>query len=60
MQAADGKNDQAGKYPRFGQSSPEHYDHLALLISKKILWSTEIGRGWSGTLAFPAIPGNPF
>ena len=39
-----GKN---GKNARFDQSSPEHNDHLTLLIVKKILWSTKIGRGWS-------------
>jgi hypothetical protein len=27
-----------------------------LLIVKKILWSTKIGRGWSGTLVFPDMP----
>jgi len=44
-----------GKNARFDQSSPEQNDHLALLIVKKILWSTKIGRGWSRTPVFPVI-----
>jgi hypothetical protein len=44
-----------GKNARFDQSSPEQSDHLTLLIVKKILWSTKIGRGWSGTPVFPTM-----
>jgi hypothetical protein len=34
-------------------SSPDRSNHLTLLIVKKILWSTTIGKGWSRTSVFP-------
>lgn len=44
-----------GQAGPFDPSSPAQSDHLSLLIDKKIWWSTNIGRGWSGTPIFPHL-----
>jgi hypothetical protein len=56
LKAKNKRRGNIGKNARFDQSSPEQNDHLTLLIVKKILWSTKIGRGWSRTPVFQALP----